>query len=117
MQQSFCNPRVIQKIEKIKTPTDKNFNSKPCNGNNASPPTALRITANGAVQAGHPGVNAAKTPPARVVEFDFTEFVIFIFFILNAIIAKFIPASAEISIVSVIDVIIWYGKVIIIVSK
>ncbi len=34
-----------------------NFSSNPCIGNSDSPPTALPITARGAV---HPGVNAAK---------------------------------------------------------
>ena len=35
---------------------------------------APKITANGAVQAGHPGVNAAKTPPNSADQFVFTEF-------------------------------------------
>ncbi len=81
-----------------------NFNSKPCIGNNDNPPIAPNITANGAVHAGHPGVKAAKAPPINVEEFDFTEFIIFILFILNAIIAKLIPAKAEIVIVRPIDV-------------
>jgi len=80
-----------------------NFNSKPCIGNNDNPPTAPKITAKGAVHAGHPGVNAANAPPRTAEEFDFTEFIIFILFILNAIIAKLIPASAEIPIVNPTD--------------
>ena len=55
-----------------------NFNSNPCIGNNDNPPTAPRITANGAVHAGQPGVNTPKTPPTKDVEFDLTEFIIFI---------------------------------------
>jgi hypothetical protein len=81
-----------------------NFNSNPCIGNNDNPPTAPKITARGAVHAGHPGVNAAKAPPNTAEEFDFTEFIIFILFILNAINAKLIPAKAEITIVNTIDV-------------
>ena len=81
-----------------------NFNSNPCIGNNDSPPTAPRITAKGAVHAGHPGVNAANAPPNNAEEFDFTEFIIFILFILKAIIAKLIPAKAETVMVSPTDV-------------
>jgi len=92
-------------MEKIKTPTDTNFNSNPCIGNNDNPPTAPKITARGAVHAGHPGVNAAKAPPKTAEEFDLTEFIIFIFFILNAINAKLIPAKAEITIVNPTEVI------------
>lgn len=91
-------------MEKIKTPTEMNFNSNPCIGNNDSPPIAPKITANGAVHAGHPGVNAAKAPPRTAEEFDLTEFIIFIRFILNAINAKLIPAKAETTIVKPIDV-------------
>ncbi len=82
-----------------------NFSSNPCIGNNDNPPTAPKITAKGAVHAGHPGVNAAKAPPNTAEEFDFTEFIIFILFILNAINAKLIPANDEIVIVNPIDVI------------
>ena len=82
-----------------------NFNSNPCIGNNDNPPTALKITARGAVHAGHPGVNAANAPPKTAEEFDLTEFIIFILFTLNAIIAKLIPASAEIVIVKPTEVI------------
>ena len=92
-------------MEKIKTPTDTNFNSNPCIGNNDNPPTAPKITARGAVHAGHPGVNAAKAPPKTAEEFDLTEFIIFILFILNAINAKLIPAKAEITIVNPTEVI------------
>ena len=92
-------------MEKIKTPTDTNFNSNPCIGNNDNPPTVPKITARGAVHAGHPGVNAAKAPPKTVEEFDLTEFIIFILFILNAINAKLIPAKAEITIVNPTEVI------------
>ncbi len=86
-----------------------NFSSNPCIGNNDNPPTAPKITARGAVHAGHPGVNAAKAPPNKAEEFDFTEFIIFILFILNAINAKLIPAKAEITIVSPIDVAMYDG--------
>ena len=82
-----------------------NFNSNPCIGNNDNPPIAPKITARGAVHAGHPGVNAANAPPSTAEEFDLTEFIIFILLILNAIIAKFIPAKAEIVIVNPTDVI------------
>lgn len=102
----LCKPLVIHQMEKTKTPTEINFNSNPCMGNNDNPPTAPKITANGAVHAGHPGVNAANAPPNTVDEFDFTEFIIFIRFILNAIMAKFIPASADIVIVNPTDVMI-----------
>ena len=101
----LCNPLAIHQIEKIKTPTEMNFNSNPCIGNSDNPPTAPKIIANGAVHAGHPGVNAANTPPNIAEEFVFTEFIIFILFILNAIIAKLIPASAEIVTVNPIDVV------------
>ena len=83
-----------------------NFNSNPCIGNNDNPPIAPKITASGAVHAGHPGVNAANAPPSTADEFDLTEFIIFILLILNAIIAKLIPAKAEIVIVNPTDVII-----------
>ena len=91
-------------MEKIKTHTEINFNSNPCIGNNGNPPTAPKITAKGAVHAGHPGVNAAKAPPSTAEEFDFTEFVILSCFILNAINPKLIPAKAEITTVNPIDV-------------
>lgn len=87
------------------------FNSNPCIGNNDNPPTAPKITARGAVHAGHPGVNAANIPPNTADEFDFTEFIIFILFILNPIIAKLIPANAEITIVSPIEVAIYENDV------
>ncbi len=82
-----------------------NFNSNPCIGNNDNPPTAPKITASGAVHAGHPGVNAANAPPNIAEEFDLTEFIIFILLILDAIIAKFTPAKAEIIMVNTTDVI------------
>ena len=66
---------------------------------------APKITASGAVHAGHPGVNAANAPPKTADEFVFTEFIIFIRLILNAIIAKLIPARAEITTVNPTDVI------------
>ncbi len=88
----------------IKTPTEINFNSNPCIGNNDNPPTAPKITASGAVHAGHPGVNPANIPPSSVEEFVFTEFIIFILLILNATIAKFIPPKEEIIIVKPTDV-------------
>lgn len=91
-------------MEKIKTPTETNFNSNPCIGNNDNPPIAPKITASGAVHAGHPGVKAANAPPKTAEEFVFTEFIIFILFILNAIIAKFIPANADITTVNPIDI-------------
>ena len=100
----LCNPSAIHQMEKIKTPTEINFNSNPCIGNNDNPPTVPRITASGAVHAGHPGVNAANAPPNIAEEFDLTEFIIFILFILNAIMAKLIPARAEIVIVNPTDV-------------
>ena len=81
----FSSPLAIQKIEKIKTATEMNFNSNPCIGNTDNPPTAAKITAKGAVHAGQPGVNAANTPPRTVDEFDFTEFIIFILLILKAV--------------------------------
>ena len=82
-----------------------NFNSNPCIGNNDNPPMAPKITASGAVHAGHPGVNAANAPPKTADEFVFTEFITFIRLILNAIIAKLIPARAEITTVNPTDVI------------
>jgi len=94
-----------------------NFNSNPCIGNNDNPPIAPKITASGAVQAGHPGVKAANAPPRTAEEFDFTEFIIFILFILNAIIAKLIPANAEIIIVKPTDVMMYEGIISIVVSK
>lgn len=94
-----------------------NFNSNPCIGNNDNPPTAPKITARGAVQAGHPGVNAAKAPPNTAEELDFTEFIIFILFILNAINAKLIPAKAETIIVNPTDVMMYEGIISIVVFK
>ena len=88
-----------------------NFSSNPCIGNKDKPPTAPKITANGAVHAGQPGVKAAKAPPIKVEEFDLTEFIIFILFILNAIIAKLTPAKAEIVIVRPIDVMMYVGEI------
>lgn len=99
----LCSPLAIHQIEKIKTPTEMNFNSNPCIGNNDNPPTAPKITAKGAVHAGHPGVNAANAPPNTADEFDLTDFIIFILLILNAIIAKLTPASAEIPTVNPTD--------------
>ena len=87
-----------------------NFSSNPCIGNSERPPMAPKITANGAVQAGHPGVNAANAPPNTADEFDFAEFIIFILCILYAIIAKLIPASAEITTVKIIDDIMYEGE-------
>ena len=113
----FCSPRVIQYTENIKTPTEMNFNSNPCIGNNESPPTAPKITANGAVHAGHPGVNAANAPPKTAEELDFTEFIIFILFILYAIIAKLIPAKAEITTVNPIEITMYDGDNSIAISK
>ena len=94
-----------------------NFSSNPCIGNNDNPPTAPKITARGAVHAGHPGVNAAKAPPNIAEEFDFTEFILLICFILNAINAKLIPAKVEITIVSPIDVAMKEGIIFTVASK
>lgn len=94
-----------------------NFSSKPCIGNKDNPPIAPKITARGAVHAGHPGVKAANAPPKTAEEFDFTEFIIFILFILYAIIAKFIPAKAEIETVRAIDVMMYEGDNSIAISK
>ena len=94
-----------------------NFNSSPCIGNNERPPIAPKMTANGAVQAGHPGVNAANAPPNTADEFDLTEFIILILCILYAIIAKLIPANAEITAVKMIDVIMYEGAISIAASK
>ena len=73
-------------------------------GKTDNPPIAPKITANGAVHAGQPGVNAANAPPSTADEFDFTEFIIFILLILKTIIAMLIPPRAEIAIVNPIDV-------------
>ena len=105
----FCNPLATHHIEKDRTPTDMNFNSKPCMGNSDNPPTAPSITASGAVQAGQPGVNAAKAPPSIVDESDFTDLIIFILLILKATMAKLIPASADIATVSMIVVVMYAG--------
>ena len=113
----LCKPIAIQKIDKIKTPTEINFNSNPCIGNNDNPPTAPKITASGAVHAGHPGVNPANIPPSSVEEFVFTEFIILILLILNAIIAKLIPARAEIPTVNPIEVAMYDGDNLTAVSK
>lgn len=94
-----------------------NFNSSPCIGNKDNPPIAPKITANGAVHAGQPGVNAAKAPPKTADELDFTEFIIFILLILYAIIAKLIPANVEITTVNPIDVATYEGASSIAVSK
>lgn len=85
------------------------FNSKPCMGNSDSPPTALRITAKGAVHAGQPGVNAANAPPSTADESDFADFIIFILLILKAIMAKLIPARPDTAAVSVIDAAMYAG--------
>ena len=98
-------------MENINTPTETNFNSNPCIGNNDNPPIAPKITASGAVHAGHPGVNAANAPPKTADELVFTEFIIFILFILNAIIAKLIPANADITTVNTIDVAMYDGDI------
>ncbi len=98
-----CNPRAIHHMDSTSTPTDMNFSSSPCIGNNDKPPTAPKITASGAVHAGHPGVNAANAPPRIADESVFTEFIFFTMFILNAIIAKLIPARADIPTVSGMD--------------
>lgn len=113
----LCKPLAIHQIEKTKTPTEMNFNSNPSIGNNDKPPTAPKITANGAVHAGHPGVNAANAPPNTADEFDFTEFIIFICLILNAINAKFIPASDDIVIVNATDVRIYDGIISIVILR
>ncbi len=63
---------------------------------------APKITASGAVHAGHPGVKAANIP-TNAEPFDFAEFIIFILFILNAIIAILIPPNTEIIPVKAID--------------
>ena len=94
-----------------------NFNSSPCIGNNERPPIAPKMTANGAVQAGHPGVNAANAPPNTADEFDLTEFIILILCILYAIIAKLIPANAEITTVKTTDDIMYDGEISIAASK
>ena len=94
-----------------------NFNSNPCIGNNERPPMAPKITASGAVQAGHPGVNAANAPPKNADEFDFREFIILILCILYAIIAKLIPANAEITTVKTTDDIMYDGEISIAASK
>ncbi len=94
-----------------------NFNSNPCIGKNDNPPTAPKITANGAVHAGQPGVNTPKIPPIKDVEFDLTEFIIFILLILNATIAKLIPPKPEIIIVKLIDVNMYHGDNSIAISK
>ena len=87
-----------------------NFNSSPCIGNNDNPPTAPKITAKGAVHAGHPGVNTPNAPPNKDEEFDFIEFIIFILLILNATIAKLIPPKPEIAVVKPIDVDMYHGE-------
>lgn len=94
-----------------------NFNSSPCIGNRERPPMAPKITANGAVHAGHPGVNAANAPPNTADELDLTEFIILILWILYAIIAKLIPANAEITTVKITDVIMYEGEISIAASK
>ena len=107
----LCNPLAIHQIENTNTPTEMNFNSNPCIGNSDNPPIAPKITANGAVQAGQPGVNAANAPPRTADEFDLTEFIILILFILNAIIAKLIPANADMTTVNAIDVAMYVGDI------
>lgn len=98
-------------MEKISTPIEINFNSNPCIGNNDNPPIAPKITANGAVHAGQPGVKAAKVPPTIDVESVLMEFIIFILFILNPIIAKLIPANDEITNVRVTDAVIYVNDI------
>ena len=96
-------------MEKHSTPTEMNFNSKPCMGNSDSPPTALRITANGAVHAGQPGVNAANAPPSTADESDFTDLIILTLLILKATMAKLIPARPDTAAVSITDAAMYIG--------
>ncbi len=53
-------------MENTKAAMDIILSSKPCRGNNARPPTVLRIATRGVVQAGHPGVKAANALPNAV---------------------------------------------------
>ena len=75
--------RIAHQIENVNAPIDMNFNSNPCNGNIANPPTIPNTAVNDVLHAGHPGVNAANTPPKSADEFVLTElgFTEFIFFI------------------------------------
>jgi len=55
--------RMAHQIENVSAPIDMNFNSNPCNGNMASPPTIPKTADNDVVHAGQPGVNAVSAPP------------------------------------------------------
>ena len=48
--------RIAHQIENVNAPIDMNFNSNPCNGNIANPPTIPNTAVSDVVHAGHPGV-------------------------------------------------------------
>jgi hypothetical protein len=78
--------RIAHQIENVNAPIDMNFNSNPCNGNIANPPTIPSTAVSDVVQAGHPGVNAVSAPPniAPAPLFTFLSLCVLMLYATNA---------------------------------
>ena len=84
--------RMAHQIENVNAPIDTNFNSNPCNGKIANPPTIPKTAESEVVHAGHPGVNAVRAPP-NIALVPFFIFLFLCVFMLYATNAMLIPAS------------------------
>ena len=85
--------RIAHQIENVNAPIDTNFNSNPCNGNIANPPTIPKTAESEVVHAGHPGVNAVNAPPKIALVPLFFIFLFLCVLILYATNAMLIPAK------------------------
>ena len=94
--------RIAHQIENVNAPIDMNFNSNPCNGNMANPPTIPNTAVNDVVHAGHPGVNAVSAPPniAPAPLFTFLSLCVLMLYATNAML---IPARIATTAVNVMD--------------
>ena len=95
--------RIDNQIENVNAAIDINFNSNPCKGNIANPPTIPKTADNDVVHAGHPGVNAVNAPPKTALAplfFIFLSLCVLMLYATNAIL---IPARIATTTVNVID--------------
>ena len=101
---------IAHQIENVNAPIETNFNSNPCSGNIANPPTIPKTAESEVVHAGHPGVNAVSVPPKTALVPLFFTFLFLCVLILYAINAMFIPPKIATIAVNPIDAVIYIGS-------
>ena len=101
--------RMAHQIENVNAPIDTIFNSNPCSGKIANPPTIPKTAESEVVHAGHPGVNAVRAPP-NIALVPLFIFLFLCVLMLYATKEMLIPANTATITVNVIDAVIYIGS-------